>query len=458
MANRELPTNERVEMNQHELAKVLKIAFVNALPFVYRSSPQQKLYTIWRPIENGAAAYTLALPNSISIWEPFNEALDNGAFDDLESYLWDHGVPRVTVMVPDPDRKAWSRWAINQYLRPTMVQWLEDMFIQSAIDGLNPIPWPMISDDVLDGITSLQARLICKDEVMVRAYFYPHAVRLPTDTPEIQLGNDITLRNLDEREKRVVLSTSAPHVLWDEFIPFPGLDTLCEIKQWVPRTEMGTVNDKIIEKLNVLKLALTLTKSDLWKNAEGVVLIATQSPTNYRGISRLMRRHGTQWSGLDVGGENLEILRGHFEALEQGISTNPDIKFAVWRFGRACTADVSQDQVVEAVIGMESLLVPNPGESTYRFSLHGAAMLCEREEDPGQLVKSLRDLYSQRSGGVHGRSRAEKLDGQANEAVIKLAHLIRNIIAMQISGELSADGKIAKSIEQFVLRRVIKQN
>ena len=371
-------THGRTESNRSrgvELQRLLEDAYMRVLPFIYKSTPQQKLYTIWRRTEGGESAYTMALPNAVSIWEPFTEALHSGGLDQIINYLWEHGTPRITMTGRDPNREAWARWAVNTVIRPMLVQWLEDTFITNACNGQQASTWPIPMDDTLDKLSALHARLLAEDEVFVSAHYFVPAFQMPVDHEFITLGRDITLRTLSQEERLTLLSQVASHLLWDDMFGAPLNDTLCEIKMWVRRSDMGLIMDGITERLNAFKLALTLVQPNLWKNGEGVVLVSIQSPNNYRGISRLLRRRSTQWAGFQPNDEVVEQLRAHIDELQRSVEDVPDLKAAaLWRLGRACSADLPRDQLVEAVIGMESLLVPGPGESTYRFELHGTAV------------------------------------------------------------------------------------
>jgi len=105
---------------------------------------------------------------------------------------------------------------------------------------------------------------------------------------------------------------------------------------------------------------------------------------------------------------------------------------------------------MESVIGLESLLVPNPGESRYRFGLHGAALLTKRPEESEEMAKTLRSIYSKRSTIVHG-NRTDELH-YANKALKLLGNSIESIINLFEVNILKPENPLAKQIEGLVLR------
>lgn len=82
-------------------------------------------------------------------------------------------------------------------------------------------------------------------------------------------------------------------------------------------------------------------------------------------------------------------------------------EFAIHRFILGCTRDQDFDALVDFVVCLEAILLPDDPESrrsdlSYRFRLHGAYFIAET---PGQLRpiwRDLRRLYDSRSRLVHG--------------------------------------------------------
>jgi hypothetical protein len=83
---------------------------------------------------------------------------------------------------------------------------------------------------------------------------------------------------------------------------------------------------------------------------------------------------------------------------------------ALHRFvsGKARQNDV--DAVLDSMIGLEALLVPgsNPGDISYRFSIHGAHYLADDVSGRTLIRNQLRSIYRMRNNLVHGNRYPEQ--------------------------------------------------
>ena len=83
---------------------------------------------------------------------------------------------------------------------------------------------------------------------------------------------------------------------------------------------------------------------------------------------------------------------------------------ALHRFisGNARQNDV--DAILDSMIGLEALLVPgsNPGDISYRFSLHGAHYIADDLSSRALIRDQLRNIYRMRNNLVHGNKYPEQ--------------------------------------------------
>lgn len=83
---------------------------------------------------------------------------------------------------------------------------------------------------------------------------------------------------------------------------------------------------------------------------------------------------------------------------------------ALHRFisGNARQNDV--DTILDSMIGLEALLVPgsNPGDISYRFSLHGAHYIADNLSSRALIRDQLRNTYRMRNNLVHGNKYPEQ--------------------------------------------------
>lgn len=130
---------------------------------------------------------------------------------------------------------------------------------------------------------------------------------------------------------------------------------------------------------------------------------------------------------------------------------------ALWLFGRANNASLPRDSVLDAVIGLESLLVASPGETTYKFALHGTAVLTHYADDVHQELKR---LYGLRSKAAHsGASEDFKFTENAPRARQLLAQALYRV-AILINGNMlkfeKPDASVGQAVEKWVRDIVIE--
>jgi hypothetical protein len=73
------------------------------------------------------------------------------------------------------------------------------------------------------------------------------------------------------------------------------------------------------------------------------------------------------------------------------------------RFSLACAQDSAAEAIIDFVIALEALFVPDAaGELSYQLRLNGARYLGETPEDRVRIFQLLKELYGLRSKLVHG--------------------------------------------------------
>jgi hypothetical protein len=133
-----------------------------------------------------------------------------------------------------------------------------------------------------------------------------------------------------------------------------------------------------------------------------------------------------------------------------------DILDALWYWGKAALTNLPRDKLLESVIGLERLLIPYPGESRYRFALHGAAILAPLRDETENTAKELRAIYDQRSTIAHGQedvgNKNQDPHEVANKAHKLLAKAIQKILQFYKSGKLTMSESVARQVEGLILR------
>lgn len=137
----------------------------------------------------------------------------------------------------------------------------------------------------------------------------------------------------------------------------------------------------------------------------------------------------------------IETVQESLSSLAKARSSTRELDGILWLFGRCCNASLSRDVVLDAVIALEMMLVPTPGESRYRFGLHGAVLI--EDESSDVLERDLKKLYALRSEAAHGAASSDK---QFSE----MAARSRVLLAKAIQHGQSRSNQQASSISMLL--------
>ena len=99
---------------------------------------------------------------------------------------------------------------------------------------------------------------------------------------------------------------------------------------------------------------------------------------------------------------------------------------ALHRFISAKSRTNDVDAILDSMIGLEALLVPgsNPGDISYRFSIHGAHYLADHVSGRESIRGQLRDIYKMRNNFVHGNKYPKHTEIAATR--LNAENLLRN--------------------------------
>jgi hypothetical protein len=127
-----------------------------------------------------------------------------------------------------------------------------------------------------------------------------------------------------------------------------------------------------------------------------------------------------------------------------------DLRQAFFHWGRSAVAELERDQLLDAVVGLEGLLVENAGENTYRFRLHGTALLARFAESAEACNAELKRVYGGRSKVAHGNS--GRVHEEAPKALRLLGDAIIAIMDLAEAATLDLNRSVAGQIEKLVLK------
>jgi hypothetical protein len=194
---------------------------------------------------------------------------------------------------------------------------------------------------------------------------------------------------------------------------------------------------------------------------EGPVIIRTPSGGRIRTLRRgdtVFRTRAYRSPVFDD--STASQIRRELEGLHALAKHSSTVGEIIWALGRACTAQLSRDVLLEAAIGLERLLLPRgAGESTYKFRLHGLAVLTEA--DASKLDGDLKEIYGLRSRAAHGSGKDDDtFDVLGPRARNLLALALQQVAALFKSGELdvaATGGHIGEAVAALVRARVLRR-
>jgi hypothetical protein len=273
----------------------------------------------------------------------------------------------------------------------------------------------------------------------------------------------VYLKTYTPVERCIFLSKYSNDYLWDDFNSPLSCDLIAEMEY---AFDDGVSGKDVIEStandLDLVKLSIFILNKQTEPIDEGTCILNIIG-RDFNDIERRIRRSNERifrasgYPNEDLLTNDLPRLVNIISVLEKQRNGYGDIKDAIWHFGRACLTPLPRDILLESVIGLDGLLVPGGGDSSYRFKLHGAVLLSNDSEKTLELYKKLGKIYDMRSGAAHGESRGESL-GNARDARMYLSRAIFKISELCDKGKLPCKEKeetldMAKSLQRLIISK-----
>jgi hypothetical protein len=388
----------------------------------------------------------------------------------LLDYIWNRGAMPYTFSGPDPKRESWECYVVQNLLNEPLGRVLDRTAHNEAI-RIGCVNTPTMS---LEDFEKLQDELIlrfCHDQYRYIATC-PLFYIIGEPGTVWKLSDEISLCVYTEEQKLMYLSRTdyymAPIGDSHSINSIIGGTAVLQIIGSIsmedrnrgrpPKLPREVIREQIEDRIDVVKLALTLVfNSDIPPNED---LIICEDIFGDYEFSKLLcfRRDGWrqgEYNECEMTTDREEIVSKLTNDLFTIQKKSHDLKQAIWYWGRSSLAPLPRDILLEAVIGLESLLVHNPGESSYRFRLHGAALLSGSREEVSGYAKKLNDIYGQRSKAAHG-SKSERIE-QANAYLARtyLGKAIEALTQLDTQKVIDTSTNIAKQIEKKVLEGAV---
>jgi hypothetical protein len=450
----ELPLEERI------LVGLIRNALLAAVRDLRGVTPAASTRTVCRPIPNGWGGVTLPCPNYLSrqVWDAISTVWNSAESVQLTDYLWARGALKKYLSKDGegvPDKTSWARFAWGELVHTPLLELLNVALVTELTETGAFTPWRIHEDDVLLAARDI-ARRLCKSGRHVLAMCPIIGLHFEDDCDRFESEPGISICEMTEDRQRLLLSRFEAEFVEEDMSSWAakGLFEANCVSPWIENDDPG---EFIASALDRLKWSTMLTFGAILPIEEGPVIL--RGPAGWRG--RTLRRSdivvGTRsLPHFQLTNETSKQITSRIDALRKAQKSTAELDQAVWHFGRACNASLARDILMDSTIGLELLLVPDPGETTYKLSLHGLALLGGAEGDA--VADELIEIYGLRSRAAHGSASSKsKFRHMAPRARQLLANAIWAIAVRINDGSLDVSitkGDIGKAVKAFVFRRL----
>lgn len=456
---RNLPPGRRVRTTEAEVVDALVPALHRFAAIVGETEPLGAVaIPVTRQVDDGWDEKDLPLP-----FHGFDPSAIHGLRDDPEfrrllDFLWQRRVFKKTLIGPDPDRSSWEPWVLLELVQTPFLR-AEESHYHAQLAESGEVQDLSVPDAMVATAAEVTAEEIVANKKLYRAESILLAAEAEPGT-SWSISDEVRLQILTTSELAGFLTRHGAKIetegaLFERvaLIQIDGAVSTTELRE--PRTEErmhGPILDEITTRLDVAKLALMAAADNVTPLTENSVFYTHRLGGPFGGAVLPPYRRQQVFSSpvYHLTDTVMRTASERFESITRATANHQGLKDAVWLWGRSATSPLSRDRLLDAVIGMESLLVPGRGSSTYKFGLHGAAVLARSDEEAKELNKILHDLYNRRSSAVHDTPRTETTK-ESRQALQLLARLIDHLAILDDEKQLDPARSVSESIQRQVL-------
>jgi hypothetical protein len=447
-------------LKEDVLVPLLRAALLAAVRDLRQVTPALVTRMVYRPTANGWGGVTFPCPgyHSREVWDAISNIWNSEESAALTEYIWERGALKKELSIDGdavPGKTGWARFVWGDLVHGPLLHLLEVALIDELTETGEYTPWRIRENEVLLASQEV-ARSLCRSGRHVRATCPIIGFHLEGDVDRLQLEPGISLCKMTDDRKRMLLSRFESEFVNEDMSSWASqvLFETDTVLPWGDDDQVGSFNARALDRLKWSAMITLATSSPC---EEGPVIL--RGPAGWRG--RTIRR-GVVVGGnrklpyFPITGEVSKDLTAHIEAFKRAEAVAPELAQALWHFGRACNAALARDIVLDSTIGLELLLVPDPGESTYKLSVHGLAILGPTVG--GGVSGELVEIYRLRSEAAHGSSTIERKFKELAPRARQLLAMALWAVAERINDgtlDVSATkGDVGKAVKAFVLKKL----
>lgn len=462
MAEVTLPPGPRKTLDVERLEGLLLEALVAAARDLKGAAVEEHDQLVYRksPEPDSWHGDYLSGPNyRKSIWDARSLAKTSAEAKALTGYLWDSAALQKRISQDGdgvPSRDSWEDFTWTELIQAPFLYLCALSATRSLSEEGFYTAWHIDHEEARAAAKDV-AGATCSGSRFVRA-LSPLLIHLP-DGFSATLAPGVVLRAWSIDERCLFLTRYHQEYLDDDATTW-ARGGILQIDFVASTVTDDAVARSVTGQMDLVKWALAAARKSEMTFGEGGIIL--RSPSGWRG-STIRRQDNVvsgnkSWRLLSLD-EHVASRAADLLLRVKSLGTAaPELQSIVWFFGRSHVASTSRDSLLDAAVGLESLLIPDPGESTYKFRLHGAALLSAVVE--GDIDDDLKRIYELRSRAAHGTKHDEQdFERLAPRCRQLLAQAIVAAIQLVENGELTpADtgGDIAKALRDLVRRRVCR--
>ena len=306
--------------------------------------------------------------------------------------------------------------------------------VQEAYDrfGTFELTNEQIETVVEDALTFFE-----RETVRLRLYAPAIGPHGPADTPPMKFPGDVVLRPTTDQEftdfygGNPILQVRPGRLVFPDFVFVKEIEIRKAFGEHSP-TQEDPVLKPFQEGLDRCIIALATFKDSGAVGYDGIWVTPAELTLGLFGRGHYFGNEHVPLSHYEISREEASQIEAHAKALEGIHST---LEMASQRLVDSTRRIKARDALVDAVIGLEGILLANIGERTelrFRFALHYA--LLSLSKDRKSAFNTARDLYDVRSTIAHGSAidREVKVGGKTMP-LTEAATLARSILRQTIS-------------------------
>jgi hypothetical protein len=453
-----LPETPTLPLEATRIRPLLRDALRAARRDFESVTPGADEWVIFRPGSDGLNSERVSAPNYRTA---FNHLAANSAEGKaLTDYLWERGAFKASLHRDDGQHPTQEGWATVPWSEIVWRPLLHLTNLAAAKDfvALGSFRAWRVDDDDLEAAVDDLVDQLCERHCTIQA-ISPIANLRPEDGP-CELEPGVFLETWSPETRSLFLTQYRKEYLSDDSRSWSSFGAI-RIKTRAAISDDGSpATATIAATMDRLKWALMMTMGAASPFNEGPVVIRTPSGGRVQTLRRAdplaYNRAHVSHSVRAPEAEKLRALLANLRAVSM---LSEDFDAALWAFGRACNAQLSRDILLDAAIGLEMLLLPKEhGESTYKFRLHGLAIIAD--ENPDALYKDLGDIYGLRSKAAHGAASGEhKFRADAERARTLLGKAILSAVMLAESKQIDlhrSKRDIGDAVTAFVRARLTR--